>query len=153
VRGRAGAPPVVVLTAFATAANTIEAMRLGAFGHLTKPIGRQELATLLERMLPKIDTTVAKKALETDDILIGSSEAMRTVQKAIGLLADGDATVLTVGDTGTGKELIARALHNLGRVHRGQLRGNSLGRPRRHPYSGCDRSQPFGTCARKPVST
>jgi two-component system NtrC family response regulator len=106
---------VVVLTAFATAANTIEAMRLGAFDHLTKPIGRQELATLLERMLPAIDSTVAKKALETDDILIGSSEAMRTVQKAIGLLADGDATVLIVGETGTGKELVARALHNLGR--------------------------------------
>ena len=43
-------PPVAILTAYATADNTIEAMRLGAFDHLTKPIGRAELADLLKRM-------------------------------------------------------------------------------------------------------
>src|SRR5450755_1273359 len=44
-------PPVAIITAYATAANTIEAMRLGAFDHLTKPIGREDLASLLERMI------------------------------------------------------------------------------------------------------
>ena len=44
-------PPVAILTAYATAENTIEAMRLGAFDHLTKPIGRAELADLLKRMM------------------------------------------------------------------------------------------------------
>ena len=43
--------------------------------------------------------------------LIGASEAMRRVQKTIGLAADSDATVLILGETGTGKELVARALH------------------------------------------
>ena len=43
-------PPVAILTAYATADNTIDAMRLGAFDHLTKPIGRAELADLLKRM-------------------------------------------------------------------------------------------------------
>jgi CheY-like chemotaxis protein len=101
VRSRAGAPAVVVLTAFATAANTIEAMRLGAFDHLTKPIGRQELAALLERMLPKPSTDVTAKSSQPDDVLVGSSEPMRAVQKTIGLLADSDATVLILGETGT----------------------------------------------------
>src|ERR1700691_2111337 len=47
VRAQKNGPPVVVLTAFASAENTIEAMRVGAFDHLTKPIGRQELRGLL----------------------------------------------------------------------------------------------------------
>src|SRR5580704_19312238 len=46
--------------------------------------------------------------------LIGSSEPMRRVQKTIGLAADSDATVLVLGETGTGKELVARALHEHG---------------------------------------
>ena len=51
IRARAKPPPVAVLTAFASAENTIEAMRLGAFDHLTKPIGREELKSVLARML------------------------------------------------------------------------------------------------------
>lgn len=46
-----GAPPVAILTAYASAANTIEAMRLGAFDHMTKPIGRDDLRSLISRML------------------------------------------------------------------------------------------------------
>src|SRR5712691_856619 len=59
IRGHEHPPPVVVLTAFASAENTIEAMRLGAFDHLTKPIGRQELATLLDRMLARPGASIA----------------------------------------------------------------------------------------------
>jgi DNA-binding NtrC family response regulator len=53
IRTHASGPPVVVLTAYASAENTIEAMRLGAFDHLTKPIGRQELHDLLARMVTR----------------------------------------------------------------------------------------------------
>lgn len=110
-RERDDAPPVIVLTAFATAANTIEAMRLGAFDHLTKPIGRQELEALLKRLPQRrSNPPVAEETADTGT-LIGSSEAMRRIQKAIGLAADTDATVLILGETGTGKELVARALH------------------------------------------
>jgi transcriptional regulator with GAF, ATPase, and Fis domain len=52
------------------------------------------------------------------DRLIGSSEAMRQVQKAIGILADSEAALLVTGETGTGKELVARAIHDHG--HRGR---------------------------------
>jgi DNA-binding NtrC family response regulator len=111
---RGGHPPVTVLTAHASAANTIEAMRLGAFDHLTKPIGREQLAAVLSGML----ITMSSRALRPEavqDGLIGSSAAMREVHKTIGLVADSNATVLITGETGTGKELVARAIHDHGR--------------------------------------
>jgi two-component system NtrC family response regulator len=60
------------------------------------------------------DFASAATATEETDTLIGSSEAMRRVQKTIGMAADSDATVLILGETGTGKELVARALHEHG---------------------------------------
>jgi CheY-like chemotaxis protein len=54
--------PVAIVTAYATAANTIEAMRLGAFDHLTKPVGREDLASLLERMVRSRATKASKPA-------------------------------------------------------------------------------------------
>jgi DNA-binding NtrC family response regulator len=114
IRERDNAPPVIVLTAFATAENTIEAMRLGAFDHLTKPIGRMELDGLLKRLPQRGDPPAAADEAIESGTLIGTSAAMRRVQKTIGLAADSDATVLILGETGTGKELVARALHEHG---------------------------------------
>jgi DNA-binding NtrC family response regulator len=110
--------PVAIITAYATAANTIEAMRLGAFDHLTKPVGRDDLASLLERMLRSRAAKAMQPASVVEDgisdALIGSSSSMREVQKTIGLVADSDATVLITGDTGTGKEVVARTIHRVG---------------------------------------
>ncbi len=117
IRARPHAPPVAVLTAHATAANTIEAMRLGAFDHLTKPIGREELSRVLVGMLDARAEPGAFHSQSEPGGLIGSSEPMRTIQKTIGMLADSSATVLISGETGTGKELVARAIHDHG--HRG----------------------------------
>jgi DNA-binding NtrC family response regulator len=114
IREMKSPPPTAVLTAHATAHNTIEAMRLGAFDHLTKPIGRDALSRVLTAMLT---AGAEKRLLSTERVetgLIGSSDAMRAVQKAIGRLADSEATVLLTGETGTGKELVARALHDHG---------------------------------------
>jgi len=117
ISAQPAAPPVAVLTAVPTGDNTIEAMRLGAADHLAKPIGRDGLRALLSRMLPAPETAPPPAALSTtkDGDLVGSSGAMRDVQKAIGLLADSDATVLLLGETGTGKEVVARAIHRHGR--------------------------------------
>jgi two-component system NtrC family response regulator len=110
--------PVAIITAYATAANTIEAMRLGAFDHLTKPVGREDLASLLTRMFrsraPRSPTTDLSDADGFPETLIGASPAMREVQKTIGLVADSDATVLITGETGTGKEVVARTIHRVG---------------------------------------
>jgi two-component system NtrC family response regulator len=116
IRARPDAPPVAVLTAVPTSDNTIEAMRLGAADHLAKPIGREGLRALLEKILPPAETAApAETPAPLRDELIGASAAMREVQKAIGLLADSDATVLLLGETGTGKEVVARAIHRHGR--------------------------------------
>jgi len=109
VRARPRPLPVTVLTAHATAANTIEAMRLGAFDHLTKPIGREELSRALVGMLAARGESSAFRPQQEPGGLIGSSESMRTIQKTIGMFADSNATVLISGETGTGKELVARA--------------------------------------------
>ena len=104
--------PLVMLTAFASGQNTIEAMKLGAFDHLTKPIGRQDLIDVIARVMQAQPSSgaVASNAMQ-DEWLIGQSLAMREVHKRIGMAAAADAPVLVTGETGTGKELIARALH------------------------------------------
>ncbi|GAA6118906.1 sigma-54 dependent transcriptional regulator [Acidovorax sp. FG27] len=114
-------PPVLVLTAYASGSGTIEAMRLGAFDHLTKPVSRATVVQVLERALrshaeaqgfaaPAPAAAAAADAAD-DGELVGISEAMREVHKRIGLAAASDAPVLIEGETGTGKELVARALH------------------------------------------
>jgi DNA-binding NtrC family response regulator len=114
IRAHPHPPPVAVLTAHATAANTIEAMRLGAFDHLTKPIGRAEVARVLAAMMTARAEPNASRPPPEEGLLIGSSDAMHAIQKTIGMLADSNATVLISGETGTGKELVARAIHDHG---------------------------------------
>jgi two-component system NtrC family response regulator len=116
LRSRAESPhlqtiPMVMLTAFASGQNTIEAMKLGAFDHLTKPIGRQDLIDIIARVMQARPSATATPITASDEWLIGQSQAMREVQKRIGLAAASDAPVLITGETGTGKEVIARALH------------------------------------------
>jgi len=117
----AQALPVVMLTGFASSDNTIGAMTLGAFDHLTKPVGRHAIQSLLERIV--CATATANAADETSPSfsaevvgakprLLGVSETLREVQKQIGRAASSDATVLISGETGTGKEVAARVLHD-----------------------------------------
>jgi DNA-binding NtrC family response regulator len=105
--------PVAMLTAHATSANTIAAMGLGAIDHLIKPVGRRDIEVLLSRMLPE-GAAAGTKVEAYDGPLIGSSARMRAVQKLVGICAASDATVLVTGETGTGKEVVARSIHLYG---------------------------------------
>ncbi|KAB0633250.1 sigma-54-dependent transcriptional regulator [Burkholderia latens] len=120
--------PVVMLTAHATSDNTIDAMRLGAFDHLTKPVGRRDIAQLLERIVsahaPRAHGDADTGAFAGEHAsdrprLLGVSAAIRDVQKQLGRAATSDATVLVTGETGTGKEVAARVLHAASARHAG----------------------------------
>jgi DNA-binding NtrC family response regulator len=109
-----GSPPVpvVMLTAFAGSASTIEAMKLGAYEHLTKPVARRDIEELLTRLLSRPAAVGRNDESDGTDRLVGNSPQMREVQKLIGRAASGSSSVLITGETGTGKELVARLLHD-----------------------------------------
>ncbi|MET0935332.1 MAG: sigma-54 dependent transcriptional regulator [Luteibacter sp.] len=112
---RAAQVPIIMLTAFASPQNTIEAMRLGALDHLVKPIGRQDLADAVTRALSAgPDSPLVDASTLDEGAMLGNSQAMRQVHKRIGLAAASDVPVLITGETGTGKEMVARTLHRAG---------------------------------------
>ncbi len=100
------APPVVVLTAVDQARPAVDALRLGASDFLVKPAARETIAAALARIQGQ-----RPAAVEPDFGLVGCTPSMRLVRRLIPALARTRETVLICGETGTGKELLARALH------------------------------------------
>jgi len=106
--------PVIMATAYGDSARAIAAMKAGAFEYVTKPFDLPLLLDAVERAV-KAKTLVRSRDAEVvappGDTLIGSSAAMLDVWKIIGRAAASDVPVLIVGETGTGKDLVARAIH------------------------------------------
>ncbi|MBZ4038180.1 nitrogen regulation protein NR(I) [Novilysobacter selenitireducens] len=110
--------PVVVMSAYTDVASTAGAFRGGAHEFLSKPFDLDEAVALAERALQRIDESTdadagadATQAAGTGDRLVGDTPVMRQLFRAIGRLAQAPLSVLVTGETGTGKELVARALH------------------------------------------
>jgi DNA-binding NtrC family response regulator len=110
--------PVVLMTAYASVATAVEAMKLGAFDYIQKPFNPEEVGILVERAVRERlllrDNEVMRRTIEDFDAnrqLIGESPAMRPVLEKVRRVAQSSATVLITGESGTGKELIARAIH------------------------------------------
>ncbi|HLD47105.1 MAG TPA: sigma-54 dependent transcriptional regulator, partial [Desulfobaccales bacterium] len=108
--------PVIIMTAFGTTDTAIEATKLGAFEYVLKPPEIPDILALISQALEagrfmrsRVELDVAPDTTAADAI-IGKSKPMQEVYKAIGRVAPTDATVLIRGDSGTGKELVARAL-------------------------------------------
>ena len=112
---------VLVLTAFGSVESAVEAMRAGAYDYLTKPIeDLDELLVKLERAAEQNRLVVENRAMSErldeffpESEIIGESPAIQKVRAIISLVAPKDATVLITGPSGTGKELVARAIHAL----------------------------------------
>jgi two-component system NtrC family response regulator len=122
IRGARKRPPVpvVILTAYGTVEQAVEAMKLGAHTYLLKPFNRDELALTVEQALRnqtlERDNRNLRRLLrqKSEELpVIFASEEMEQLIGQVRQVADTDVTVLITGESGTGKELIARAVHDL----------------------------------------
>ncbi len=116
LKGRGNAPHVIIITAFHDMETTIRAMKFGAFEYISKPIDVDDLEAAIERAVDLSKTRAGglavgpEREFEEWDI-IGKTKEMKEIFKSIGILSGNRVTVLIEGETGTGKELVARAIH------------------------------------------
>jgi len=104
--------PVIIMTAFSDLDSAVAAFQGGAFEYLAKPFDLEKAVELIRRALEESlrEATAPQTITETPEIL-GQAPAMQDVFRAIGRLAQSNVTVLITGESGSGKELVARALH------------------------------------------
>jgi DNA-binding NtrC family response regulator len=109
---------VILMTAFGSLESAIDAMRHGAYDYLTKPFKLPELSLVVKRAIEDQRLREENRRLRAEverrygfDNILGRSKAMQSVFEQIRAVADTDAPVLLLGDSGSGKELVARAIH------------------------------------------
>jgi two-component system nitrogen regulation response regulator GlnG len=104
--------PVIIITAFSDLDSAVSAFQGGAFEYLAKPFDVDKAVELIRRALDESlrEADVEQSAVQTPEIL-GQAPAMQDVFRAIGRLSQSNVTVLITGESGSGKELVARALH------------------------------------------
>jgi len=110
--------PVILMTAFGTIQSAVQAMRAGAYDYLTKPIDYEELGLVVSRVLEHFRLVEEVRSLRASldrkygfENIIGHSEALLTVLDTAARAAQSESTILIHAETGTGKELLARAIH------------------------------------------
>ncbi|MCO5166282.1 MAG: sigma-54 dependent transcriptional regulator [Planctomycetes bacterium] len=114
--------PVLMITGFPTIETAVECLRLGAVDYLTKPFLPDDLLANVKRFLQERrladENRLLRRQVSRDyafDDLVGTSSSMEAVFETVRRVADTDVDVLVVGETGTGKELVARAIHRRSR--------------------------------------
>ncbi|MBA7657446.1 Regulatory protein AtoC [subsurface metagenome] len=112
--------PVILITAYGTVDTAVEAMKKGAYDYILKPFDNEEILFVVKKTIAsnryrnkKLRRTIHGK------LLIGSSANMDYIYKLIDKIAESSATVLIIGETGTGKELVAREIHDRSRYSEG----------------------------------
>lgn len=109
-------PPIIMLTAFASVSRAVEAIKLGAEDFLTKPFEHEHLAVLVKKVLDHRALTQEVRLLRKEissryGTLVGQSPVMRQIVHTAKRAAAADVALLLLGETGTGKELLARSIH------------------------------------------
>jgi len=110
---------VVVITGYATIESAVEAMKKGAYDFIPKPFTPDSLRVIVKRALEKRRLSLENVLLRTElkgrfgpEVIVGQGTSMQKVEELVRQVAPTDSTVLISGETGTGKELVARAIHN-----------------------------------------
>ena len=118
IRSEYSEVPVVIMTAFGTIQSAVQAMRAGAYDYLTKPIDYEELGLVVSRVLEHFRLVEEVRSLRASldrkygfENIIGQSEALLSVLDTAARAAQSESTILIHAETGTGKELLARAIH------------------------------------------
>lgn len=115
--------PVLIMTSYASLRSAIDSMKMGAVDYIAKPFDHDELLSTISRILEQHSaeepqTKSSKNKTDNTHGIIGNSPALRKIFEQIEKVAPVDCNVLIQGETGTGKELIARALHQLSERHK-----------------------------------
>ncbi len=122
---KAGATPVLIMTSYASLRSAVDSMRMGAVDYIAKPFDHGDMLKAVERIIsdhPRDTTTrgaedtannAAPPATQGETHLVGNCQAIQSLVGSIHLMAPTDSTVLVLGETGTGKELVARSIHAL----------------------------------------
>ena len=112
---------VIVMTGYPTVDDAVEAMRVGAFDFLQKPVDRPQLLRVLDKACEMLDLRRENSLLRTMvdnylglDQMVGQSPAMQKVYTQARQIAQSSANLIIIGETGTGKELLAKSIHRLG---------------------------------------
>src|ERR1700735_1250894 len=122
--------PVIVMSAQNTFMTAIRASERGAYEYLPKPFDLKELTTIVGRALSEPKDRPAMPASKPDEIdnipLVGRSQAMQEIYRLLARLMQTDLTVMIAGESGTGEELVARALHDYGKRRTGAFVGINM---------------------------
>ena len=123
---KAGSVPVLIMTSYASLRSAVDSMRMGAVDYIAKPFDHSDMLNAVQRVIEKNPRAKNARADRSSDaggkqrdaggdgahaIMIGGCEAMQTLTEHIDRFAPTNSTVLVLGETGTGKELVARSVH------------------------------------------
>lgn len=124
---------VIMMTAYGTIESAVKALKLGAADYITKPFSIEDIYESIEeyfKSMVRKETNVSVRGEDRFGELIGKSQAMQKIYKTIALIADSKASVFVHGPSGTGKELVARAIHyNSNRKNKPFIRVNCAALP------------------------